>query len=83
MNLSLSDAGRIQGKGSMAFFPQLRKDGEKTNKNGKGNTQHHTWAQTHHRARKTPVVIQPSSIKCFRNADYFWKSCIFMRIHQM
>lgn len=38
MNLSLSDAGRTQGKSSMAFFPQLRKDGEKTNKNGKGNT---------------------------------------------
>jgi len=37
MNLSLSDAGRIQGKSSMAF-PQLRKDGEKTNKNGKGNS---------------------------------------------
>ncbi len=37
MNLSLSDAGRIQGKSSMAF-PQLRRDGEKTNKNGKGNT---------------------------------------------
>ena len=38
MNLSLSDAGRTQGKSSMAFFPQLRKDGEKTNKNGKGNS---------------------------------------------